>query len=324
MALVAGATRIFDNEALVPEAWREHRSDGFRVFNPTLLPGPGGGFVMAYRVVSAALGRKIALCRLDAGLEPVPGSVTPFQPEPLLAAGRFTEATRAWQADPRFFQLDGRAWLYWNDGYKRPHNNQFILELDPATLAPLGRPKLLTRAGGRQMIEKNWGLFFEEGIRALYAADPFTLLQAGAMGEEELVFAEVLTLPGPPAAPGLGVLRGGAAPVLFEGEYYSFCHAVTQETKRLRHYEAAVHSFAAGPQAGPRRAALRPLALPNPFGGGTRYPPLNPLAGRIIYVCGALRLPAGWLLSYGINDERCALHLLSQAEVDAHMAPPPG
>jgi hypothetical protein len=319
MTLTTGFTRIFDNEALVPQSWRDSRGDGFRVFNPSLL-ADGDGYIMAYRVVSEALGRKIAFCRLNANLDIIADSVTPFSDHLLLDPDRYPAASLSWHADPRLFRLDGRDYLYWNDGYKKPHNNQFVCAIDRHALRPVGRPLLLGKTGDRQMIEKNWGLFFDGQIKALYASEPFTVLAVRTIGEDDLLFEEIGVRGAlVPSAHSLGLLRGGAAPILWQGEYYHFCHATFYSAPSTRSYKAAVFTFDADCRAGVRRIAQRAIELPNPFASDRLYPPLNPNAESVIYVCGALRLPEGWLLAYGIDDERCALHLMSQAQVDDHM-----
>ena len=45
------------------------------------------------------------------------------------------------------------------------------------------------------------------------------------------------------------------------------------------------------------------------------YPKLNPAVGEVVYPCGAARSAEGWLISYGLNDERCAISWVSDATV---------
>lgn len=316
MELIAGATRIFDNDALVPDNWRARRSDGFRVFNPTLLHRSDDYITMVYRVVSQTLGRKIALCQLDDRLNVIRGSIKPL-------SDLIEPATETWHADPRFCQLDGEPHLYWNDGYRMPHNNQFVVAFDPERMVPKGKPLLLDIAGPRQPIEKNWGLFYSNGIKAVYSAEPLRILTLDRRSHNTLMFSDA---PASTESVGDGDMvgiRGGASPTLHAGRFYCFGHIVSHSKSGMRNYHTAVYAFDAtqGWGAGLCRAS-RTLALPNPFGEDTFYPRLNGRTGAVVYICGAVPLDQGWLLSYGINDERCALHFMSHQQVNAHMIEP--
>ena len=41
-------------------------------------------------------------------------------------------------ADPRLYRLAGRLFVYWNSGWHEPQNHQFLQELDPVSLRPVG------------------------------------------------------------------------------------------------------------------------------------------------------------------------------------------
>ena len=45
---------------------------------------------------------------------------------------------------------------------------------------------------------------------------------------------------------------------------------------------------------------------------------------EVLYPCGAARDGDRWIVSYGINDEHCALAILTGAEVEAALEPVPG
>jgi predicted GH43/DUF377 family glycosyl hydrolase len=42
---------------------------------------------------------------------------------------------------------------------------------------------------------------------------------------------------------------------------------------------------------------------------------LNTAVGEVIYPCGAARDGARWMISHGINDEYCAISIVSHAAV---------
>ncbi|RYG87207.1 MAG: hypothetical protein EON58_20940, partial [Alphaproteobacteria bacterium] len=60
---------------LLPSAW--HGEEPTYIFNPAIVSSDDG-FLLFYRVVRKDLGRRIAACRLDANLTPIPGSARPF------------------------------------------------------------------------------------------------------------------------------------------------------------------------------------------------------------------------------------------------------
>jgi len=311
---------IWDVEALVPREWSRKAGNGWRVFNPGIARDGRGGYVMAYRVVTPVLGRKIALCRLDASLGIVPGSVTPFSD--LVAfddPAAYGAVTLDWHADPRLISVEGGCHICWNDG-NIENNNQFLAPIDPASLRPTGAARRMSIAGRRRSVEKNWGVFAEERVKAVYSADPLRIIGLGAGLDGELRFSEVAAFPQVPAMSALGELRGGAPPVLHAGEWYNFAHVLRRQDGR-KIYDAALYTFGAGPGNALVRAPIRRLDLPNPFGSTLAHKPLHSTTGEVIYVCGALREPGGWLITYGINDERSAAYLLPDEDVDDCVAP---
>jgi hypothetical protein len=60
-----------------------------------------------------------------------------------------------------------------------------------------------------------------------------------------------------------------------------------------------------------------PLNVPNPYRCRRRLPRLNPYAGEVVYPCGMARAGKDWAVSYGINDERCALAIVTADELAA-------
>ncbi len=314
---------LFKTEELLPKAWQHFIADGpVRAFNPGLLRA-GDGWILAYRIVGPDGVRRIGLCRLDAALRVVAGSAVPFSDGVRFAAGgNYAGPAKSWFADPRLYLLQGRAFIYWNSGWHEPRNYQFLQELDLSSLQPKGRPRELVLRGPRQPLEKNWTLLDGEKLRAIYSVMPQRVLEFSVAGEEDIEFSEVVTHAWKDAAytAAHGVLRGGAPPQLFGEHYWSFCHSVTGVDGDYR-YAAAVYRFASAAPFSPTDGPRDELALGNPGGSRRHFPKLNPAVGEVVYPCGAACHDGRWWISYGINDEQCALAVLTLAEVAAAVHP---
>jgi hypothetical protein len=317
---------VFDSATLLPAAWRDPAAAGpIRAFNPALLRD-GAGWVLAYRVVLADGCRRLAACRLDAALRVIADS-----PVPLSDAVSFPtdsglpEIARQWLADPRLYRSDGRVFVYWNSGWHEPRNHQFLQELDPARLTPIGAPReLILARGDRRPLEKNW-TFFADGagvLHAVYSILPHRVLRFSLAGTGPIAFDEAATTAWelteyPPCH---GGLRGGAPPVWHDGRFWSFCHSVHDGPQGYR-YAAAVYCFSGDATFAPVAEPRQPLELGAPHRSVRLHPRLNPAVDEVIYPCGAAHDGAGWLISHGLNDERCAISRLYPAAVCAALLP---
>jgi predicted GH43/DUF377 family glycosyl hydrolase len=315
--------RLFDSRELLPNVWRDAFGDGpVRLFNPALLR-EGPGWILAFRAVGPDLVRRIGLCRLGVDLNPVAGSARPWSDAIRFPAGAdLPEQARRWFADPRLYRLGGRLYVYWNSGWHEPRNCQFLQEIRADDFTPVGAPRELRLRGERRVLEKNWTLFGDGPFYALYAIRPQRILEFSLEGEGAIEFRG-LAAPelSPAAAPnGLDDLRGGAPPVPVGDHYFAIGHYISAGSDGYR-YGAAVHRFARQPPFAPERPPLSPLALPNPLGDGRAYERLNPAVGEVVYPCGADYSEGQWTISYGINDERCAVAALSHAQIQATLAP---
>jgi predicted GH43/DUF377 family glycosyl hydrolase len=311
---------VFETRRLLPDAWRAAAGDGpVRAFNPGLLRD-GAGWLLAYRVVAPDGGRRIGVCRLDQGFRIIAGSPVAFTDHVQFRPGAtLPETARHWFADPRLYRFGARLFVYWNSGWHEPHNCQFLQELDPTTLLPRGHPRELLLAG-RQKLEKNWTFFaLEDGaLRAVYSVTPHRILGFSLAGEGDLTFEDACrtewSIAGYPACH--GGLRGGTPPVRVEGRYWSFCHTVHDGADGYR-YAPVAYTFAVSAPFAPLNRPTRPLFLGNPYGGRRTYERLNPAVGEVIYPCGAAWDDARWIISHGINDEYCALSILTPDAVRA-------
>jgi hypothetical protein len=315
---------IFDNSVLVPARWRFRAGQGpVWAFNPAIISDSGAGWVFAYRLVFRDQRRRIAICRLDENFRVIAGSLVPLSDLIHLAPSKeCSEVDRAWFADPRLYRIGGRLMLYWNTGWHDSPNCQFLQELDEDSLQPRGHPKIFRREGERQTIEKNWMLFGDGPLFAVYSITGQRILQ-GDLGDREAIrFSEAFETewdPGPYVRE-FGPLRGGAPPQLVDGGYYCFCHSVCPSPAGRR-YVPAVYRFAAQPPFTPTHGPRRAVPLPNPFRLAAVYALLTPMFGEVLYPCGAAFHAGQWVVSYGITNERCAVAVLPHADIQACLRP---
>lgn len=320
---------VYTPRDLLPDEWKTVAADGpVRMFNPGLL-ADGDTWLFAYRVVAHDGLRRIALCRLDRSLRVISGSQRPLSDGfRLRKETAYPEIVRNWFADPRLYRFGERVFVYWNSGWHEPRNYQFLHELDPVTLQPIGTAReLLLASGERQKLEKNWTLFQDEagGLRAVYSITPHRVLQFSLEGGGDIACSDLSSvawsIDGYPASH--GGLRGGTPPQRDGRDRVSFCHSVHDGPTGYR-YAAAVYRFAGAAPFSPIDRPLAPLRLFNPYGETRINPALNPAVAEVIYPCGAARDRSRWLVSHGINDEHCAISIVSDSEVAATLAPGAG
>ncbi len=319
MSAAAGETLLFDSVELLPEPWRKFAAAGpVRAFNPGLLRD-GNVWIFASRIVAADGLRRIALCRLDRHLRIVAGSQCAWSDFVVFRdRENLPEPATTWFADPRLYRLGGRLWIYWNSGWHEPHNCQFLQELNAATLRPLAHPRELVRIGERRKLEKNWTCFETSAgdLHAIYSIAPHNVLTFSLAGDGDIVFepagSHKWSLANYPASH--GGLRGGAPPVFFDGEFWSFCHSVHDGADGYR-YAPAAYAFSATAPFAPTVRPKAPLKFAGSFAATRAHAPLNPAVGAVIYPCGAARDGARWLVSHGINDESCAISIIGHEHV---------
>ena len=213
--------------------------------------------------------------------------------------------------------------IHWNSGVHRPQNHQFVQVLDGDKLVPIGTSWELIKADGQEPIEKNWGLFQgEDTLYSVYSLSPLRILALSTVGKGKMLFSETqlncwddLSY-----ANRFGVMRGGAPPVLVEGRQYLFCHS-RYRTFRGICYVPGLFGFSEKEPFVPEVFRPRPLTLENPFGSRFLYERLNDSVSNVVYPCGALYQSGEWLVSYGINDEQCAIQRLDHHELVAQLRP---
>jgi hypothetical protein len=314
----------FDNRELLPAVWRE-MAHGRRVraFNPALIR-ENDGWLFAYRmVIEPELKRQIALCRLDQNLRVMNGTQVPFTDWIRFPGENKASQATTWFADPRLYRLGGRLFIYWNSGWHEPQNQQFLHEVDPISLRPLGAPRELVLSGPRQKLEKNWSLFEHDGrVYGIYSVNPHRVLSL-SMADEGVITCTDVEPPMTNAggyAQAHGGLRGGAPPCKLGDHFYSFCHSIENDPVGYR-YVAAVYRFQARPPFAPTDMARAPLSIEVPADLRRQLPKLNEAVGNVLYPAGAVYHEGNWMLSIGIDDERCAIALLNHQEVLETLAP---
>ena len=312
---------IFSNDELIPFNWRWNAGNGHVwCFNPSLTR-LNDRWLMVYRVVLSDQKRRLALCLLDNDLQVISGSVVGVSDQiEFDTNSNYSEHVKNWFADPRIYWLAEKLFVYFNSGWHDPINHQFIFELDQESLTPVTVARELILRGGRQKIEKNWMLFGNGPYFAVYSVSPHCVLQLDLPAEGDVWCERVSHLPwtANEHTP-VSTLRGGAPPQLLNGHFYSFCHHV-QATLGGPKYEVAVYTFSAAFPFRPTRAPIHSLALENSKGGCRSRPQLNPAVGEVIYPCGSILHEDSWFISYGINDESCAIAILSRETVDQSMS----
>jgi hypothetical protein len=317
---------LLETPRLLPDAWLPAPDAGpVRAFNPALLRAEDG-WLLAYRVVLPDGARRIGLCRLDRTLAVVAGSTLPITDRVRFRRGHdYPEVALRWFADPRLYRFGARIYLYWNSGWHEPRNHQFLQELDPRSLLPVGTARELQLAGTRRKLEKNWTFFAapETGkVHAIYSILPHRVLSDDLSGEGDIrceTTSELnWSLDDYPASH--GGLRGGAPPCLWRGEYWVFCHSVHDAPEGYR-YAAAAYRFSANAPHHPTARPRRELPIRAAGGEARAYHKLNPAVGEVIYPCGAAHDGDRWMISHGINDEQCAITSLTDEEVEATLEP---
>lgn len=316
---------LFEPEELLPAAWSSLTAGPLHTFNPGLERSADGHWILAYRIVGSDGRRRIGICRLDRDFRILPGSASPLSdslvfPKP----NPYAAVALDWFADPRLLRLQGRLFVYWNSGWHEPRNHQFLQELDEATLRPLGTAReLLLDGAERRKLEKNWMLFGHAGrTLAVYSVQPHRVLECDLGGDGDILCRDIASVDWSPADyPAChGGLRGGAPPRPADGMLWSLCHTVHDGPEGYN-YRAAAYAFRPEPPFAPTRAPVRPIELWKGTLPARRHPRLNPAVAEVVYPCGVHRDGENWVVTSGLNDERCVLTVLKQAAFTAATAP---
>jgi len=319
--------KTYITSELIPNKWRNAAKPWY-AFNPSITRFDDKLF-MVYRVVLSDGIRRMAICRLDEHYDIIPESVVPLSDE--------IKDADSWQADPRFCVVNGRLYIHFNNGFKRP-NRIYLLELSPETLLPSGPTRPLELIGARREIEKNWMLFGAENsmIFAVYQIAPHIVLRLSLEQADTIPCIQVSGIPWDSTRYSMrfGQLRGSTPPVRVGDLYYSFFHSVYRLSllhgifnrlrygRRLREYRYAVgfYGFSAHYPFKPVCYSPVPILLAPPRTGRPEIQ-LNRSADRVVYPAGAVYEKGIWLLSFGLHDEHCCLQRFSHEELLEKVVP---
>lgn len=207
-----------------------------------------------------------------------------------------------WTEDPRVVLHDGRVFIsYVGAESIGPWRSSICLaELDDAFLV---RDQIVPRYEYKQKVEKNWSWFSSGGeLHCVYLTAPehrVLTLRDGRMHER----AFVRWSPKWDA----GELRGGASPVLHNGQWYSFIHGNAPG----RRYSVGLYTFSASAPFAPKRWIPAPILTPN-------LDERQPGLAAAVFPCGAIYDAASdlWLVSYGYLDHWCYVAAFRGADLE--------
>jgi predicted GH43/DUF377 family glycosyl hydrolase len=208
--------------------------------------------------------------------------------------------------DPRFFQFRGELWLSYA-GYSQKHKY-------PSTVC-IGR---LNDRGEmdchfplhyehRQTSEKNW-VFFEHNERLLcvYQSTPHMILDVDLFNCRATTWNTVWKSPFKQ-----GVIRGGASPVLHNGEWYHWFHGV-QWGGHKKVYSLGVLTFENQPPFRVTRCCQRAMYLPDE----TEADPNDQLA---VFPGGAVLDRGRWFVACGHLDKSCRILSFTLDDIEAEL-----
>lgn len=265
--------------------------NGGHPFNPSVIKY-GGRWVMAYRTGWA--GSRIAVCEID----PENGIVGPSVPldlrHPRAAVGA---------EDPRLFVFRGQLHLSFTafDGQR------------PSVLyAPLNGLKvdrvIEPHYAARRAWEKNWAFFegIDNQLYCVYSIDPVhTVLR---------VDGDRVAVAGQTDSPVVGWvgghLRGGAPPVLVDGEWWHWFHGALDDGEPNRRYSVGLYAFDPEPPFKLRRWLTHPVAWAseNDFAASGNY-------CRVAFPGGAVLDRGRWHVAVGVHDRWCEMWSWDHAAV---------
>jgi predicted GH43/DUF377 family glycosyl hydrolase len=266
-------------------------------FNPSLIQWKGNT-LLAYRCECVPWFRlsMIAITKLDPDWHPVLESTV--VPDLTSKFGNYCVE------DPRFFVYKNELWLCYTDA----HEVALAKLNDDLTTA---KSFYLERPWQHGRPEKNWTFFeHEERMLAVYSLMPHRIVEVE--GTQSKFVYESKWDP----EWSWGELRGGSSPVLHNGLYWSFFHSsinIREESYGpIRQYLMGVYAFDSKPPFRPVLISKKPLLA----GEEEQHQHDRPSQHYVVFPCGAMRIPQGWLVTFGDNDCRCRMAFFDDAIID--------
>lgn len=298
---VKGTVRVSDcvycedwKPAVAPASHHENRAGGagiswpanIRFDHTNLFPGEvpgmrfncsiiesGGGFIFAFR--NGWAGSRLYLCRLTSDFKPVEKSWAKLQ----LPAGG--------QEDPRLFRLNGVLHL-WYICYFRNKTSVRFCRINEETLSV--EDEFFPQIPHRQPWEKNHSYFDYQGIaHAVYTVSPHKIIRV-----EGNSCQHAYNTPYPGSWSG-GAMRGGASPVLHNGEYYHFFHGAYDSVKGRRRYCTGVYTFRSEPPFDVLRFTPHPIDQADLDRQHDNW-------CDVLFIGGSLYRDGMWITANGVHD----------------------
>jgi hypothetical protein len=352
-----------DPRVLIPAQWLSARQGGdVRIYNPALTRHRGQ-LLVAYRVDSWEDAQcRIAVCVLDDHLQIAHDRVSPFSdtvqdggaghydPRFLVYRDRLfihynnnfrTRPNRIFlvEVDPdtlaarspaRPLQLEGprqeieKNWMFFeHDGdlfavYRvAPHT---ILRVDMAGRGPIACSPVHATAWDVSAYAERFGLPCG-GTPPVRRGDEYVSFFHSRRPISRLRWV-LRYWPMVPDAQ--GPREGAAARTSVRRVLGKIERRLRQPLAQVRYY-AGAYAFAAAPPFRPLGLTPEPVLRPEEERPRQKRVRANPYASGVVYPCGAVPWDDGsWLVSYGVQDERCCLRFVRLPALDQNVRPPAG
>ncbi|WP_020472436.1 glycoside hydrolase family protein [Zavarzinella formosa] len=275
--------------------------------NCSLMPF-SGRLLLAYR--TGWVGANIHIAEIHEDMTPG-GSKTIRLPHPMCVGGR---------EDPRLFAHDGAMHLsFIGVRLRQPGNHTVARQLFARLDNDLNAVRVWEPKYDRTTEwEKNWQPFSHDGrLFVVYSMRPWVVLEL--TGDLALPVSEATGVPWK-----FGLPRGGAAPVLHNGEWYAFFHGTDKsgyDRGLPAIYTTGVCTFESKPPFRPLRITREPILWPvmadlpkGPHGGKSWY-------AATAFPCGAYLDGDQWVVSYGHNDHWCRVSAFDAKQIEERLCP---
>lgn len=319
--------KIYKNLELIPKKWLDDVGDtsiDWYVFNPTITEFKNF-YVMTYRVVDQVnKTRRIASCKIKKNLSIIPNSVTALSD--LIEfenKNDFSERTLTWHADPRYFKLNNKLYVFWNDGSVKPTNHQFLVEIGDDGLTPKSKAKLVIKEPKKEGIEKNWQFFSSnDNNYVIYENRPLSILEADINSKNYIACKETFRTDWSTSyEKKFGTIRGGAQPLLNNNSFLVLAHSSFKNENNRLIYNPCFYRFESKPPFKVTHHPVKPLKINVPNLNKRILPKLNKQTDTVIYPCGIIINADEAIISFGINDELCAITKIKLSDIEKTMVP---
>jgi len=265
----------FDETNLCPEV------GGIR-FNASLIES-GDGYLCAVR--TSWVKSRLHAFRLDRDFKPTGAN---------RRLDLYNGGASAAQEDGRWFRINGQLYISFS-GFCGSSIHVQYARINETTLEVerIYWPVLY----GQMRKEKNWQPFEYEGdVWYVYAINPHQIIKAPIA---EQYCDPVVTREGTTPFNGTwsgGTMRGGAAPVLHNGEWYSFFHGHTIQENGRRLYTVGCYTFSPEPPFQILRYTPHPIDIADPCTTPASVPV------DVIFPGSATIVGSDWAIAMGVCD----------------------